>query len=605
MDENVRAVNVNEIIKQRSNDILLAFQAFKNGRSTRTPMQRLPRHMRRRAMSHNVKRMPKNWRQFAIQTTKRSKHRKKPPSRYFRRRRRFQGGNDSSILRTHVWHAKRYHMKKIIGANFTLPQKCFQKVQRTCIRAATKGCCVADHSYWQNFKIELNNQNEAGILQHIMDYCRLKNLPSFEYNKCHDLILYKTKSDERVANDCYGPVQIRKVEENGEKYIEFSADIRSNLSLHFQTTNLKFEILSHARITLYGPKALEKIIEAFNITKSEEDNPFNDVLDGALLLKGYWFRLKGSLSKEKEFSFDLIYRHQAPESCIDIVCYQKIQKDVWIKLVHNRCQPLGVTDEQNLRTFYGKFSFPDDCPDFVNPFILPHETKELQDKHNRRPTNRRVKYENLSPDNPFNFNFDRISTSPSDLIPVKIVPIGKGAPQRYSFIYSKVEEAEEDDNDEDDEMDDEEVDGVPPPPKRLAFEEDFIPLLTASSTTKFSKIVPMFRLFEVEIKPKLSRGMKRRAKKNAEKRGEIIIIKKEESIEPKKLKIPQGTVIGRIVRGLRWSSQHGNMLGLGYCSLSALKPILENNSIIYFRNPASHKYRKARITVIPFDDRFY
>uniref|UniRef100_A0A914Q182 Uncharacterized protein n=1 Tax=Panagrolaimus davidi TaxID=227884 RepID=A0A914Q182_9BILA len=276
--------------------------------------------------------------------------------------------------------------------------------------------------------------------------------------------------------------------------------------LHFQDPNLKFEEIPQARITLYGPKVLVKVIEPLNITKTENDG--------------------------KTFSFDFIYRVHAPESVIDI--------------------PLGITDEQNLQTFYGKFSFSDDCPDFINPSLLSLETKEMQDQHNRRPKNRRVKYKTLSSDNPFNFESDKILKPPSDLIPVKIVPLGKGVPQRYSFIYSKVDGPTEDEKSlEDIEMDNDEEETTQPPSKRVTIDE--VPLLT-TPVSNFTKIIPMPRLFEVEIKPKLSRGIKRRSKKKAEKRREIIV-KDERNVEKSKdSKIPQGTVIGRIVRGLRWSS---------------------------------------------------
>uniref|UniRef100_A0A914GZA2 Serpin domain-containing protein n=1 Tax=Globodera rostochiensis TaxID=31243 RepID=A0A914GZA2_GLORO len=52
----------------------------------RTVFQRLPRHMRRRAMSHNLKRLPRALRPIAARHTLRTAHRKKPPSRKWRRR---------------------------------------------------------------------------------------------------------------------------------------------------------------------------------------------------------------------------------------------------------------------------------------------------------------------------------------------------------------------------------------------------------------------------------------------------------------------------------------------------------------------------------------
>lgn len=51
----------------------------------RTVFQRLPRYMRRRAMSHNIKRLPRSVRYFAVKSSL-ALHRKKTPSRKWRRR---------------------------------------------------------------------------------------------------------------------------------------------------------------------------------------------------------------------------------------------------------------------------------------------------------------------------------------------------------------------------------------------------------------------------------------------------------------------------------------------------------------------------------------
>lgn len=84
-----------------------------------------------------------------------------------------------------------------------------------------------------------------------------------------------------------------------EKYFELAIDPRSAEPLINLLTSLKIkfdEITTQARITFYGPKALERIIEAFNVQKTTDDNMFNDVLDGATLLQGVWFRLNGIIS---------------------------------------------------------------------------------------------------------------------------------------------------------------------------------------------------------------------------------------------------------------------------------------------------------------------
>lgn len=154
MDSTLTALNVTDLVNIRTQDIEKIFMAFRAGRGSKTPMQRLPRHMRRRAMAHQVKRMPRNWRAFALKSTQQAKHRKKPQSRFYRRRRTFADGTDPRLLKTHRWHAKRYSM--IQGFGMKLPFKCFQKVQRSCVRYATKNCCVVDHSYWKIIRVCCN-----------------------------------------------------------------------------------------------------------------------------------------------------------------------------------------------------------------------------------------------------------------------------------------------------------------------------------------------------------------------------------------------------------------------------------------------------------------
>ncbi|KJH45807.1 replication factor [Dictyocaulus viviparus] len=54
----------------------------------RTAAQRLPRHMRRRAMAYDIRRFPRGLRKFASPFLAVTKHQKKPPSRFYRRRSR-------------------------------------------------------------------------------------------------------------------------------------------------------------------------------------------------------------------------------------------------------------------------------------------------------------------------------------------------------------------------------------------------------------------------------------------------------------------------------------------------------------------------------------
>ncbi|KAG8276119.1 Ribonucleases P/MRP protein subunit pop1 [Homalodisca vitripennis] len=115
--------------------------------------QRMPKHLRRRAMSHNVKRMPRRLREVHLNQLEKSglPIKGKRPSRKFRRRpsNLLQEYNRRAAaatwLETHIWHAKRFHMVKRWG--YQLPQAPTNKGYRACYRASAKHCLLQDVSY--------------------------------------------------------------------------------------------------------------------------------------------------------------------------------------------------------------------------------------------------------------------------------------------------------------------------------------------------------------------------------------------------------------------------------------------------------------------------
>lgn len=127
--------------------------AIENPNSTKLIFQKLPKHMRRRAMSHNPNRLPRKHRlphiaqmskSGAPAKTKRPsrKHRRKPQNlllEYNRRQRRH------AWLETHIWHAKRFHMIEKWG--YKLAKSSCDKTFRSSYRATTKHCLIQDISY--------------------------------------------------------------------------------------------------------------------------------------------------------------------------------------------------------------------------------------------------------------------------------------------------------------------------------------------------------------------------------------------------------------------------------------------------------------------------
>uniref|UniRef100_A0A3Q2PV85 POP1 homolog, ribonuclease P/MRP subunit n=1 Tax=Fundulus heteroclitus TaxID=8078 RepID=A0A3Q2PV85_FUNHE len=132
--------------------------------------QGLPKHMRRRAMSHNTKRLPRRLRDLANRMREKSlqagpKKKKEPAKNKSRKARRRHGNlllefnrrqRKNIWLETHIWHAKRFHMVKKWG--YCLGDRPTYKCYRPCYRAMSSHCLLQDLSYY--CCIELKGQED-------------------------------------------------------------------------------------------------------------------------------------------------------------------------------------------------------------------------------------------------------------------------------------------------------------------------------------------------------------------------------------------------------------------------------------------------------------
>ncbi|XP_031676964.1 ribonucleases P/MRP protein subunit POP1-like isoform X3 [Oncorhynchus kisutch] len=114
----------------------------------------LPKHMRRRAMSHNTKRLPCRLRDMANNMLEKSqkagqkmkKEQSKSKSRKARRRHgnmllEFNRRQRKNLwLETHIWHAKRFHVVKRWG--YCLGDRPTYKCYRACYRAMSSHCLL-------------------------------------------------------------------------------------------------------------------------------------------------------------------------------------------------------------------------------------------------------------------------------------------------------------------------------------------------------------------------------------------------------------------------------------------------------------------------------
>eukprot|EP01022_Parablepharisma_sp_SALTPOND_P015365 TRINITY_DN2161_c0_g1_i1.p1 TRINITY_DN2161_c0_g1~~TRINITY_DN2161_c0_g1_i1.p1 ORF type:complete len:795 (+),score=56.06 TRINITY_DN2161_c0_g1_i1:91-2385(+) len=170
-----RLINIDQFVESRAFELkhFLKILRAKGAPGGKLPFQSLPRHMRRRAMSHNYYRIPLRLRYAdtverikekagdAVGRSRCRKHLRKSRvllSEYKRRAR------TTKWLETHIWHAKRFHMTDLWG--YKIANHCNDKSERAAYRFAAHDCCIIDKSYfhWIWLKGE-SKEHLAGLLQ--------------------------------------------------------------------------------------------------------------------------------------------------------------------------------------------------------------------------------------------------------------------------------------------------------------------------------------------------------------------------------------------------------------------------------------------------------
>ncbi|KXJ21203.1 ribonucleases P/MRP protein subunit POP1 [Exaiptasia diaphana] len=158
-----RGINVAEFAEARALELHNMIQEISTAdkKGSKRVFQSLPKHMRRRAASYNVKRMPVRLRELGkkeeknqTDTPKQKKsrrQRRKPKSLlndYNRRKK------NNVWLETHIWHAKRMKMVNVWG--YKLAEHPSDKSFRACHRAVSNTCLLQDISYYCCIEVKGN-----------------------------------------------------------------------------------------------------------------------------------------------------------------------------------------------------------------------------------------------------------------------------------------------------------------------------------------------------------------------------------------------------------------------------------------------------------------
>ncbi|KAF5281644.1 hypothetical protein FQR65_LT14618 [Abscondita terminalis] len=167
-------VKLIDFAAERIKEIQHMEQLLKTSTATKLAFQQLPKHMRRRVMAHNTKRLPRRLRQIHLSQLKKSGMplKQKRPSRKYRRRPRNLSSEYANRqrrikwLETHIWHAKRFHMIEKWG--FRIANRPCDKAFRACYRASAKHCLLQDISYIKCIQLK---GNEAILIDTMRSIC--------------------------------------------------------------------------------------------------------------------------------------------------------------------------------------------------------------------------------------------------------------------------------------------------------------------------------------------------------------------------------------------------------------------------------------------------
>ncbi|TBU44510.1 POP1-domain-containing protein [Dichomitus squalens] len=156
------AIDVEKFAESRAFEINAMHEAMHNARSNSTARawQQLPRHLRRRAASHDVRRVPLRLRDKARAemdpARRKALGRNNPKQGKLKKVRRtvalLRRQKDKTWLETHIWHAKRMHMDNMWGYRLAITPT--EKSFRPSHRASVHGSILHDASYFATIELK-------------------------------------------------------------------------------------------------------------------------------------------------------------------------------------------------------------------------------------------------------------------------------------------------------------------------------------------------------------------------------------------------------------------------------------------------------------------
>lgn len=441
-------------------------------RGSRRVFQTLPRHMRRRAASHNIKRLPVRLRQRALEELKKDpqtapKVLKKPPCR---RRRRRPGSivqeyerrqSEKRWLETHMWHAKRAHMEDHWG--YRIAVKVNEKCLKACLRSARHGCFLMDCSYHELVEIKQSpmtiervktitgvNVDDEDKKAHASPLIHVRNADGSilgpavmivdEYHIrfiVHPLLtlflvdLLQTKAEDVTV--CRGQYSVFRMQ--GSRVLSTLREILEtpqSLAHSFvqgHSRDLRFKGAGDNSEVLAAPSLWDIKKNTENVKRRRPDKEL-DQIRSKLAIPG-----SGPMPtlEDPRIPYGLISLSSATKGPWMLVLPKGWGSIVWRALVRAPRVRFGsLTEMKYVETEMGRPIFPDDYPSSSAFAVYSTSVAdELERCWLRKPPAKRVNYTKLGVMKPFHLSLDGLSSTSI----CRLEYVGRGCPEYNARVW--------------------------------------------------------------------------------------------------------------------------------------------------------------------------
>ena len=282
---NLSEVKLEDFAESRKKETIKFQKVLSSKKTSKTGHQLLPKHMRRRQMSHNPYRIPRRNRLANLTVNVKSKCTKHKRKLKNLKNSLIRRATKQNWLETHLWLSKRFVMKKYLDT-YTIPYKRRDKGLRACYKYWQYNSCIHDMSYYEYLVIKFKDSSDINsFFNALKEKYTLTTLPSL----INEMKLYEI--DVYNKRQLIGPVSFFYK----DKVVIFSVvsiitnEVNEMLNEMKINDNINCEIeFTHNINTyvLFGKDCLNKM---YNIFKAcENDNERMSILNSYEGFKDYF-----------------------------------------------------------------------------------------------------------------------------------------------------------------------------------------------------------------------------------------------------------------------------------------------------------------------------